>query len=124
MSPLVAAATTTSGGNRQGVGASSNVRSAPLFLNQNIALNNNRGWSASCLRPAPPLRPCLALGTIPNGSPIRSTRKPISYKEDALILDVIEAYCSNVKPRNTVLKSGKLLTLNLHFYMSISCQKS
>ncbi|KAF2898835.1 hypothetical protein ILUMI_07340 [Ignelater luminosus] len=101
MSPLVAALSLTSGGNRQGVGANNNTRSTQI-PSIHSSLNNSRGWSASCLRPAPPLRPCLALGTTPNGSPIRSNRKPVSYKEDALILDVIEAYCSNVKPRNTI----------------------
>ncbi|GJQ67042.1 putative Rho guanine nucleotide exchange factor [Trypoxylus dichotomus] len=65
-------------------------------------LNNNKGWSASCLRPAPPLSPRLALGTIPNGSPLRINRKATVYKEDALILEVIEAYCSTGKSRSTV----------------------
>ncbi|KRT78493.1 Pleckstrin homology domain containing protein [Oryctes borbonicus] len=65
-------------------------------------LNNNKGWSASCLRPAPPLSPRLALGTIPNGSPLRINRKATVHKEDALILEVIEAYCSTGKNRSTV----------------------
>ncbi|KAK9737904.1 hypothetical protein QE152_g10329 [Popillia japonica] len=65
-------------------------------------LNNNKGWSVSCLRPAPPLSPCLALGSTPNGSPLRINRKSTMYKEDALILEVIEAYCSTGKNRSTV----------------------
>lgn len=64
-------------------------------------LNNNRGWSASCLRPAPPLSPCLALGSTPNGPPFRINRKSTMYKEDALILEVIEAYCSTGRNRST-----------------------
>lgn len=70
-------------------------------------LNNNKGWSVSCLRPAPPLSPCLALGSTPNGSPLRINRKSTMYKEDALILEVIEAYCSTGKNRSTV-NSGKI----------------
>lgn len=70
-------------------------------------LNNNRSWSVSCLRPAPPLSPCLALGSSTlNGSPRRSTRKSTGYKDDALILEVVEAYCSTMKNRNTV-NSGR-----------------
>lgn len=99
MSPLVAAQGLTSI-NRQGAGASIHSQFSSLVPSTYNVINN-RGWSASCLRPAPPMRPCLALGTAPNGSPIRSVRKPLSYKEDALILDVIEAYCSNTKAKNT-----------------------
>lgn len=100
MSPLVAAQGLSSGTNRIGTGAYNSAHST-LFSSTNN-LYCHRGWSASCLRPAPPLRPCLALGTASNGSPIRSSRKTSTYKEDALILDVIEAYCSNGKPKNTV----------------------
>ncbi|KAL1512950.1 hypothetical protein ABEB36_002449 [Hypothenemus hampei] len=64
-------------------------------------------WTAACLRPTPPLRPCLALGTIPGGPYQRQNgRRPTTYKEDGQILDVIEAYCSLGRPRNTV-NSGK-----------------
>ncbi|XP_015835673.1 rho guanine nucleotide exchange factor 7 isoform X4 [Tribolium castaneum] len=59
---------------------------------------HGRGWSATSLRPSPPLRPCLAFGHVPYSRP----GPRLSYKEDGLILDVIEAYFSTVKPRNTV----------------------
>ncbi|KAF5287116.1 hypothetical protein FQR65_LT12339 [Abscondita terminalis] len=101
MSPLVAAQGLSSGTNRPGTGAYNSAHSS-FFPSTSSLFITNRGWSASCLRPAPPLRPCLALGATPNGSPIRTSRKPSTYKEDALILDVIEAYCSNGKPKNTV----------------------
>lgn len=36
----------------------------------------NKGWSMSCLRPSPPLRPCLALGRDDNHRKSgRSTKK-------------------------------------------------
>uniref|UniRef100_A0A1Y1N2C5 Rho guanine nucleotide exchange factor 7 n=2 Tax=Photinus pyralis TaxID=7054 RepID=A0A1Y1N2C5_PHOPY len=108
MSPLVAAQGLSSGNNRPGTGTSSISGYSALFPSNYNAVGN-RGWSASCLRPAPPLRPCLALGTASNGSPIRSNRKPTTYAEDALILDVIEAYCSNGKSKNTI-PSVELLT--------------
>lgn len=59
---------------------------------------HGRGWSATSLRPSPPLRPCLAFGTAPYTRPAPR----LTYKEDGMILDVIEAYFSTVKPRNTV----------------------
>ncbi|XP_018329262.1 rho guanine nucleotide exchange factor 7 isoform X7 [Agrilus planipennis] len=99
MSPLTTGTGTSNSISRQGSGINPSTRSTP---SPQSACNNGRGWSVSCLRPTPPLRPCLALGVTVNGSPGRSSRKPITYKEDALILDVIEAYCGNVKPRNTV----------------------
>lgn len=59
----------------------------------------NRGWSVNCLRPSQPFRPCTSLlSNRPNG-------KSFSYKDDALILEVVEAYFS-AKSRNTV-NSGK-----------------
>nr|CAH7765211.1 unnamed protein product [Callosobruchus chinensis] len=67
--------------------------------------SQRRGWSSSCLRPTAPLRPCLALGAAPYQ---RHGRRPTTYKEDGLLLDVIEAYCSAAKSRNTV-SSGDLL---------------
>lgn len=102
MSPLAAASTPAS--NRQ-PGSTNSTHSTPLqspLLHSSLSC----GWSASCLRPPPPLRPCLALSATVNGPLPCSGRKPMSYKEDAMILDVIEAYCSAVKPRNTV-NSGR-----------------
>lgn len=121
MSPLVAAAATIS--NRPITTGSTNNSSVhqphstpppplPPLHNNN---NNTSGWSATCLRPPPPLRPCLALGVTPNNpSSLCSGRKPTSYREDAMILDVIEAYCSAAKPRNTV-NSGRLHKINFCF---------
>lgn len=90
----------------------------PLNINNNNNSNHNNnssGWSASCLRPSPPLRPCLALSIAPNSYSPCSGRKPTSFKEDAFILDVIEAYCFAVKPRNAV-NSGMLITLIMYIY--------
>lgn len=103
MSPLVGHLSSSSNSNRQG-----NVNSIRSASSLHGSLNINRGWSASCLRPAPPLPPCLSLGSNPNGSPIRPNRKPLSYKEDGFILEVIEAYCSSVVNRNAV-NSGEIL---------------
>ncbi|KAJ8964424.1 hypothetical protein NQ317_014537 [Molorchus minor] len=99
MSPLVAGGTTSLLTNRQG--GMNSIRSTPTPPPHGYVIGN-RGWSAVCLRPTPPLRPCLALGSSPNGPYSRYSRKPMSYKEDGLILDVIEAYCSVAKPRSTV----------------------
>lgn len=115
MSPLVSAGNATLNNlNRQG-SFISNRSTTSMLSHHGILNNNNRGWSATCLRPAPPLRPCLALGSMPNTSPLRTNRKPTSYKEDALIREVIEGYCLSVKPRNAI-NSGELflLTFILH----------
>lgn len=99
MSPLVAGGPTSLTNNRQG--GINSIRSTPTPPPHGNA-NNNRVWSSICLRPTPPLRPCLALGSTPNGPYSRYSRKPMTYKEDGLILEVIEAYCSATKPRSTV----------------------
>lgn len=75
----------------------SQVNRSPSLMHS--VLNNNTGWSATCLRPSPPLRPCLALGSSPHGSPLRCAKLPL-HDEDAKILQVIEAYCTSVKPKN------------------------
>lgn len=106
MSPLVAGGPTSQTSNRQG--GMNSIRSTPTPPPHGN-INNNRGWSSICLRPTPPLRPCLALGSTPNGPYSRYSRKPMSYKEDGLILEVIEGYCSVTKPRSTV-NSGRCAT--------------
>ncbi|KAF5274690.1 hypothetical protein FQA39_LY07081 [Lamprigera yunnana] len=116
MSPLVAVQGLSTGTNRPGTGAYSSAHSTSFPSIYNSI--NNRGWSASCLRPAPPLRPCLSLCTAPNGSSIKTSRKPSSYKEDALILDVIEAYCTNGKPKNTINP------VELHSYLDGSASEA
>lgn len=71
----------------------------------------NKGWSMSCLRPSPPLRPCLALGRDDNHRKSgRNRKKQIerSYEEDAQILRVIEAYCTSAKTRYTVNSAALL----------------
>ncbi|KAF0299516.1 Rho guanine nucleotide exchange factor 7 [Amphibalanus amphitrite] len=69
-----------------------------------------RPWTAACLRPSPPLRPCLALGREDTNR--KSSRNMVykykkrgddrSYEDDATILRVIEAYCTSSQPRHTV----------------------
>ncbi|XP_023023049.1 rho guanine nucleotide exchange factor 7 isoform X2 [Leptinotarsa decemlineata] len=106
-SPLVAGGVTNHHSNRQGgINTRSSTPTPQLHHGTTVS---SRGWSSICLRPTPPLRPCLALGTSPNGPYSRYSRKPMSYKEDGLILDVIEAYCSVTKLRSTV-NSVELLT--------------
>uniref|UniRef100_T1J452 Rho guanine nucleotide exchange factor 7 n=1 Tax=Strigamia maritima TaxID=126957 RepID=T1J452_STRMM len=67
-----------------------------------------RVWTMSCLRPAAPLRPCLALGVKdePNSrsNSTRSLRKKDdrSHDDDTHVLRVIEAYCTSAKTRYTV----------------------
>lgn len=84
------------------LGAARSLRcSSPLAPPHGIS--RGQSWSAVYLRPTPPLRPCLALGAAPGGPYQRyNSRRPTSYKEDGMILDVIEAYCSLGKPRSTV----------------------
>ncbi|XP_059060567.1 rho guanine nucleotide exchange factor 7 isoform X4 [Achroia grisella] len=65
------------------------------------------GWSITCLRPAPPLRPqSFTVGSDENIGPTHPyaphQRKSNSYEEDALILKVIEAYCTSARCRNAV----------------------
>ncbi|KAK7466802.1 hypothetical protein BaRGS_00037118, partial [Batillaria attramentaria] len=64
-------------------------------------------WSLTCLRPAPPLRPTLmcrddALRSPRSNRKSTQRRKPVTYNEDAFILQVIEAYCNSAKTRHTV----------------------
>ncbi|KAI8427862.1 hypothetical protein MSG28_002232, partial [Choristoneura fumiferana] len=66
-----------------------------------------RTWSITCLRPAPPLRPqSFSVGSDENIGPTHPyaphQRKSNSYEEDALILKVIEAYCTSARCRNAV----------------------
>ncbi|XP_072936575.1 uncharacterized protein [Epargyreus clarus] len=68
---------------------------------------SNKGWSVTCLRPAPPLRPqSFTVGSDENIGPTHPyaphQRKSNSYEEDALILKVIEAYCTSARCRNAV----------------------
>nr|KAG5687919.1 hypothetical protein BaRGS_014368 [Batillaria attramentaria] len=67
-------------------------------------------WSLTCLRPAPPLRPTLmcrddALRSPRSNRKSTQRRKPVTYNEDAFILQVIEAYCNSAKTRHTVNSS-------------------
>ncbi|XP_034459543.1 rho guanine nucleotide exchange factor 7-like isoform X1 [Hippoglossus hippoglossus] len=81
-------------------------------------------WSLSCLRPAPPLRPCAALclkedmskspknmkKLLPKRKPERKPseedftvrKSTAALEEDAQILKVIEAYCTSAKTRQTL----------------------
>ncbi|XP_052785273.1 rho guanine nucleotide exchange factor 7-like isoform X3 [Mya arenaria] len=81
----------------------------------------SKTWSMSCLRPSPPLRPPIAYREDGMRSP-RAGRKlgrrkpddPRVNSEDALILKVIEAYCTSAKTRHTVnsLKSPEIIVEN------------
>ncbi|XP_060577036.1 rho guanine nucleotide exchange factor 7-like isoform X3 [Ruditapes philippinarum] len=91
------------------------------------SLTMSKTWSMSCLRPSPPLRPPLLYREDGMRSP-RAGRKlgrrkperthsqdeydkrykkydPRTNSEDALILKVIEAYCTSAKTRHTVNSS-------------------
>ncbi|CAH1781307.1 unnamed protein product [Owenia fusiformis] len=77
-----------------------------------LSLKLNKTWSMSCLRPCPPLRPSQFVKEEGNKSP-RGTRRSTSRRkqediiasEDALVLKVIEAYCTSAKTRHTVNSS-------------------
>ncbi|XP_046401861.1 rho guanine nucleotide exchange factor 7 isoform X2 [Ischnura elegans] len=60
-------------------------------------------WRLSCLRPSPPMRPCLALGR-PDAATAtaQAKRRDEQCEEGTQILRVIEAYCTGSKMRNTV----------------------
>ncbi|CAG9862680.1 unnamed protein product [Phyllotreta striolata] len=108
MTPLISASGTNLSTNHHHRSQGSVHSAAPAHLSMmssNAAggAPTRGGWSAVCLRPPPPLRPSLAFGATPNGPYARSGgRRPMSYKEDGFILDVIGAYCSVTKPRSTV----------------------
>ncbi|CAH2104636.1 unnamed protein product [Euphydryas editha] len=77
------------------------------FIDVTDSSFSNKGWSITCLRPAPPLRPqSFAVGSDENIGPTHPyaphQRKSNSYEEDALILKVIEAYCTSARCRNAV----------------------
>lgn len=68
----------------------------------------NQIWTNTCLRPAPPLRPCMALGSKEDVNMRRSVHRfqkskdDHAFEDDARILRVIEAYCTSAKTRYTV----------------------
>ncbi|XP_026757430.1 rho guanine nucleotide exchange factor 7 isoform X3 [Galleria mellonella] len=77
------------------------------FIDSSVSNYSNKGWSITCLRPAPPLRPqSFTVGSDENIGPTHPyaphQRKSNSYEEDALILKVIEAYCTSARCRNAV----------------------
>ncbi|XP_026487629.1 rho guanine nucleotide exchange factor 7 isoform X1 [Vanessa tameamea] len=77
------------------------------FIDATDSSFSNKGWSITCLRPAPPLRPqSFTVGSDENIGPTHPyaphQRKSNSYEEDALILKVIEAYCTSARCRNAV----------------------
>ncbi|CAG5022015.1 unnamed protein product [Parnassius apollo] len=77
------------------------------FIDTTDSAHINKGWSITCLRPAPPLRPqSFTVGSDENIGPTHPyaphQRKSNSYEEDALILKVIEAYCTSARCRNAV----------------------
>ncbi|KAF4525620.1 hypothetical protein B566_EDAN001219 [Ephemera danica] len=67
------------------------------------------GWSLSCLRPAPPLKAGLGIGSLvqDQNNQTRGNRRrdERSFEEDAQILGVIEAYCLSSKTRHTLNSS-------------------
>lgn len=66
----------------------------------NTTSNQKCVWTISSLRPSPPIIPSLDKQT--SLLLHHDRRKPTTFEEDALILKVIEAYCSSPKARNTV----------------------
>ncbi|CAL4103827.1 unnamed protein product, partial [Meganyctiphanes norvegica] len=64
--------------------------------------NEGDVWSMSCLRPSPPLRPGASQKD-EKRNPRNNKRKDDKWHEDdALILRVIEAYCTSAKTRYTI----------------------
>ncbi|XP_062236985.1 rho guanine nucleotide exchange factor 7b isoform X2 [Platichthys flesus] len=94
-------------------------------------------WSLSCLRPAPPLRPCAALcikedmskspknmkKLLPKRKPERKPseedftvrKSTAALEEDAQILKVIEAYCTSAKTRQTLNSSSSRKDVQMLF---------
>lgn len=108
--------TQTSGTTKpQSLQISTSQPSISLLTQAKTALVTHSTWSMSCLRPSPPLRQHLVCKDDGIRSP-RMGRKPVRRKpddprtmeEDAVILKVIEAYCTSAKTRHTV--NSSLLT--------------
>ncbi|XP_047489051.1 rho guanine nucleotide exchange factor 7-like isoform X1 [Penaeus chinensis] len=59
-------------------------------------------WSMSCLRPSPPLRPGLSPRDEKRSQRHTKRKDDKWHEDDALILRVIEAYCTSAKTRYTV----------------------
>ncbi|XP_042229571.1 rho guanine nucleotide exchange factor 7-like isoform X2 [Homarus americanus] len=59
-------------------------------------------WSMSCLRPSPPLRPGLSVRDEKRNQRYPKRKDDKWHEDDALILRVIEAYCTSAKTRYTV----------------------
>ncbi|XP_029306257.1 rho guanine nucleotide exchange factor 7-like isoform X2 [Cottoperca gobio] len=94
-------------------------------------------WSLSCLRPAPPLRPSVALCSkedmskspknmkklLPKRKPERKPseedftvrKSTAALEEDAQILKVIEAYCTSAKTRQTLNSSSSRKDVHMLF---------
>ncbi|KAJ1530581.1 hypothetical protein ONE63_005464 [Megalurothrips usitatus] len=65
---------------------------------------NTKVWTATNLRPAPPIRISSSLMRDDLRKSTRGVRKfnERSYEEDALVLRVIESYCTSAKTRSTI----------------------
>lgn len=65
---------------------------------------NTKVWTATNLRPAPPIRISSPLMRDDLRKSTRGVRKfnERSYEEDALVLRVIESYCTSAKTRSTI----------------------
>ncbi|KAK3913655.1 Rho guanine nucleotide exchange factor 7 [Frankliniella fusca] len=74
-------------------------------INNNYSSNPNvKSWTATNLRPAPPVRIAASLVRDDLRKSSRGPRKfnERSYEEDALVLRVIESYCTTAKTRSTI----------------------
>ncbi|XP_034252099.1 rho guanine nucleotide exchange factor 7 isoform X1 [Thrips palmi] len=82
-----------------------NAASINNINNNNYSSNSSvKIWTATNLRPAPPVR---ITSTLTRDDIRKSTRGPRkindkSYEEDALVLRVIESYCTSAKTRSTI----------------------
>ncbi|XP_070711844.1 rho guanine nucleotide exchange factor 7-like [Pempheris klunzingeri] len=115
-----------------GTGLSSNPMWGPLE-----PPSTPKPWSLSCLRPAPPLRPSVALcqkedmskspknmkKLLPKRKPERKPseedftvrKSTAALEEDAQILKVIEAYCTSAKTRQTLNSSSSRKDVHMLF---------
>ncbi|KAJ8310264.1 hypothetical protein KUTeg_012129 [Tegillarca granosa] len=109
--------------------------SISLLTQAKTALVTHSTWSMSCLRPSPPLRQHLVCKDDGIRSP-RMGRKPVRRKpddprtmeEDAVILKVIEAYCTSAKTRHTVnslsIETGSVSDLTeIHCFVAFTKDK-
>lgn len=94
-------------------GSISSMSSSIDFPMKQCRSPGGRVWSMSCLKPSPPLRPGLSSRDEKRNQKHLKRKDDKWHEDDALILRVIEAYCTSAKTRYTVNSSKSHCT---HFF--------